>query len=44
MANRGPQYSQKERLAILKEGEKTDGKAVCAKYGFSDEAFSCLAV
>jgi hypothetical protein len=32
MANRGPQYSQKERLAILKEGEKTSVKAVCAKY------------
>ena len=32
MASRGPQYTQKERLAILKEGEKTSVKAVCAKY------------
>lgn len=32
-------FTKEEKLAIVKEGEKTDGKAVCAKYGFSDQAY-----
>ena len=33
MSKRGPRFSEKEKLAILKEGKKNGVKAVCAKYG-----------
>jgi len=39
MAKRGPQYSQKERLVVVKEGEKNGVKAVCAKYGISTQSY-----
>ena len=39
MSKRGSRFTKEEKLAIVKEGEKTDGKAVCAKYGFSDQAY-----
>ena len=32
MPKRGPRFTQQERLAIVKEGEKDGVKAVCAKY------------
>jgi transposase-like protein len=32
MSRRGPRFSEKEKLAIVKQGEKTGVKAVCAKY------------
>jgi hypothetical protein len=31
MSKRGPPFTKEEKLAIVKEGEKTGGKAVCAK-------------
>src|SRR5215469_10022888 len=37
MPKRGPRFTQEEKLAILKEGEKNGVKAVCAKYGVSDQ-------
>jgi transposase-like protein len=39
MSKRGPRFSEKEKLAIVKEGEKNGAKAICAKYGFSDQAY-----
>src|ERR1700741_123077 len=39
MPKRGPRFSEKEKLAILKEGEKNGVKAVCAKYGISDQTY-----
>jgi hypothetical protein len=32
MPKRGPRFTQEERLAIVKEGEKDGINAVCAKY------------
>jgi hypothetical protein len=31
MSKRGPRFSEREKLAILKEGEKSGVKAICAK-------------
>src|SRR6516162_645703 len=39
MSKRGPRFTEKEKLAILKEGEKNGVKAVCAKYGVSDQTY-----
>jgi transposase-like protein len=39
MSKRGPRFSEKEKLAILKEGEKNGVKAVCAKYGVSEQTY-----
>jgi hypothetical protein len=36
MSKRGPRFTEKEKLAIIKEGKKNGVKAVCAKYGISD--------
>jgi len=36
-SKRDPRFTEEEKLAIVKEGEKTGVKAVCAKYGFSDQ-------
>src|SRR5215831_15819108 len=32
-------FTEKEKLAILKEGEKNGVKAVCAKYGVSEQTY-----
>jgi transposase-like protein len=37
MSKCGPRFSEKEKLAILKEGEGNGVNAVCAKYGMSDQ-------
>jgi hypothetical protein len=34
MSKRGARFTEKEKLAILKEGEKNGVKAVCAKTGW----------
>jgi len=39
MSKRGPRFSEREKLATLKEGEKNSVKAVCAKYGISDQSY-----
>ena len=39
MPKRGPHYSQEERVAILKEGEKTSFNAVRAKYNISPQTY-----
>jgi hypothetical protein len=39
MSKRGPRFSEKEKLAIVKEGEKTGVKIVCAKYDISDQTY-----
>ena len=39
MSKRGPRFTEKEKLAILKEGEKNGVKAVCAKYGVSEQTY-----
>jgi hypothetical protein len=39
MSKRGPRFSEKEKLAILKEGEGNDVNAVCAQYGMSDQTW-----
>ena len=39
MSKRGPRFTGKEKLAILKEGEKNGVKAVCAKYGVSEQTY-----
>jgi transposase-like protein len=39
MSKRGPRFSKKEKLAIVKEGEKTGVEAVCAKYDISDQSY-----
>jgi hypothetical protein len=39
MAKRGPQYSQKKRLAIVKEGEKVGVEAVYAKYDICSQTY-----
>ena len=39
MPKRGPRFTQEEKLAILKEGEKNGVKAVCAKYGVNDQTW-----
>jgi transposase-like protein len=39
MSKRGPRFSEKEKLAIVKEGEKNGVKAVCAKYGVSGQTY-----
>jgi transposase-like protein len=39
MAKRGPEYSQKERLAIVKEGEKVGVEAVCVKYDICSQTY-----
>ena len=33
MSRRGPRFTEKEKLTILKKGEETGVKAVCAGYG-----------
>src|SRR5215470_17995521 len=37
MSKRGPRFTEKEKLAILKEGEGNGVNAVCAQYGMSDQ-------
>jgi hypothetical protein len=32
-------FIEKEKLAIVKEGEKNRVKAVCTKYGISDQGY-----
>jgi hypothetical protein len=32
MAKRGPRFTKEEKLAIVKEGEKTGGKAIRKKF------------
>jgi hypothetical protein len=44
MSKRGPGFSEKERLAILEEGEKNGINAVCVKYRVSDQTLSGLAI
>jgi transposase-like protein len=39
MRKRGPRFTQEEKLAIVKEGEKNGLNAVCAKYGISDQSY-----
>src|SRR5215469_8214464 len=39
MPKHGPRFTQEERLAIVKEGEKDGINAVCAKYGISDQSY-----
>jgi len=39
MSKRGPRFSEKEKLAIFKEGKKNGVKAACAKYDISDQAY-----
>jgi transposase-like protein len=39
MSKRGPRFTEKEKLAILKEGEKNGVNAVCAKYGVSEQTY-----
>jgi transposase-like protein len=39
MSKRGPRFSEKEKLAILKEGQRNGAKTVCAKYGISDQSY-----
>ena len=39
MSKRGPRFSEKEKRAILKEGEKNGVNAVCVKYGISDQTY-----
>jgi transposase-like protein len=39
MSKRGPRFSEKEKLAILREGEKNGVRAVCEKYGISDQTY-----
>jgi hypothetical protein len=39
MSKRAPRFSEKEKLAILKEGEKNGVKADCAKYRVSDRTY-----
>jgi transposase-like protein len=39
MSKRGPRFSEKEKLAILKEGEGNGVNAVCAQYGMSDQTW-----
>jgi transposase-like protein len=34
-----PRFTEKEKLAIVKEGEKNGINAVCAKYDISDQAY-----
>src|SRR5689334_4849139 len=39
MSKRGSRFSEKEKLAIVKEGEKTGVEAVCAKYDITDQSY-----
>jgi transposase-like protein len=39
MSKRGPRFSEKEKLAILNEGEKNGVKAVRAKYDINDQSY-----
>jgi len=39
MSRRGPRFNEAEKLAIVKEGEKNGVRAVCVKYGISDQSF-----
>ena len=43
MSEGGPgrpsRFSEEEKLAIVKEGEKNGVKAVCAKYGINDATY-----
>ena len=39
MSKRGPRFSEKEKLARLKEGKKSGVKAVCAKCDISDQTY-----
>src|SRR5215831_6369482 len=43
MSESGPgrpsRFSEEEKLAIVKEGEKNGVKAVCAKYGINDATY-----
>jgi hypothetical protein len=39
MSKRSPLFSEKEKLAILEEGEKNGVKAVRAKYDISDQTY-----
>jgi hypothetical protein len=37
-----PRFTEKEKLAIVKEGEKNGVKAVCAKYDISTQSYAKL--
>jgi transposase-like protein len=39
MSRRGPRFNEEQKLAIVKEGEKTGVETVCAKYGISDQSY-----
>jgi transposase-like protein len=39
MSRRGPRFSEKEKLTIISEGEKSGVKTVCAKYDISDQTY-----
>jgi transposase-like protein len=39
MSKRGPRFSEKEKLTIIAEGEKSGVKSVCAKYDISDQIY-----
>ncbi len=39
MSRRGPRFTEDKKLAIVKEGEKTGVKTVCAKYDISDQTY-----
>ena len=39
MSRRGPRFSEKEKLVIVKEGQKNGVKAVCARYGISTQSY-----
>ena len=39
---RGPRFNEEQKLAIVKEGEKTGVETVCAKYGISDQSYRNL--
>jgi transposase-like protein len=39
MSKRGPRFTEKEKLAIVKEEKKNGVKAVCAKHDISDQTY-----
>jgi transposase-like protein len=39
MSKRGPHFTNQQKFAIVKEGEKTGVEAVCAKYDISDQSY-----
>jgi transposase-like protein len=39
MSGCGPRFNEEQKLAIVKEGEKTGVEAVCVKYDISDQSY-----